>query len=60
MAALSARRGPKPGKAGANAADAEIAWLRAELDTAREVIRAGGTVRALGEALSRQRGDVRE
>ncbi|OZS31096.1 hypothetical protein CHL72_14060, partial [Streptococcus pneumoniae] len=32
MAALSARRGPKPGKAGANAADAEIAWLRAELD----------------------------
>lgn len=47
------RRGgaPKPGKAGANAADAEIAWLRAELDTAREVIRVQGELSALLERL---------
>lgn len=51
LAALSARRGPKPGKAGANAADAEIAWLRAELDTAREVIRVQGELSALLERL---------
>ncbi|WP_152633464.1 hypothetical protein [Mycobacterium tuberculosis] len=51
MAALSARRGPKPGRAGANAADAEIAWLRAELDTAREVIRVQGELSALLERL---------
>ncbi|VBA60690.1 hypothetical protein LAUMK191_05642 [Mycobacterium attenuatum] len=39
LEALSSRRGPKPGKPAANAAEAEIARLRAELDTAREVIR---------------------
>jgi transposase len=34
--ALSSRRGSKAGHAAANAAEAEIARLRAELDTARE------------------------
>lgn len=43
--------GALPGKAGANAADAEIAWLRAELDTAREVIRVQGELSALLERL---------
>jgi transposase len=54
LAALSARRGPKPGKAVSGAAEAEIARLRAELDTAREVIRVQGELSALLERLSAQ------
>ncbi|ORB82785.1 hypothetical protein B1987_01825 [Mycobacterium kansasii] len=52
LEALSSRRGPKPGKPAANAAEAEIARLRAELDTAREVIRVQGELSALLERLS--------
>jgi transposase-like protein len=52
LEALSARRGPKPGKAGETGAQAEIARLRAELDTAREVIRVQGELSALLERLS--------
>jgi len=52
LEALSSRRGPKPGKAVANAAETEIARLRAELDTAREVIRVQGELSALLERLS--------
>jgi hypothetical protein len=50
--ALSSRRGPKPGKAAANGAETEIARLRAELETAREVIRVQGELSALLERLS--------
>jgi transposase-like protein len=52
LEALSARRGPKPGKVGETAAQVEIARLRAELDTAREVIRVQGELSALLERLS--------
>lgn len=52
LEALSSRRGPKPGKPAAQAAEAEIARLRAELDTAREVIRVQGELSALLERLS--------
>jgi transposase len=52
LEALSSRRGPRPGKAAASAADTEIVRLRAELDTAREVIRVQGELSALLERLS--------
>lgn len=52
LEALSVRRGPTPGKAATTAAEAEIARLRAELDTAREVIRVQGELSALLERLS--------
>lgn len=52
LEALSSRRGPKPGKAAANAGCEEVARLRAELDTAREVIRIQGELSALLERLS--------
>lgn len=52
LEALSSRRGPKPGKAAANGAGCEVARLRAELDTAREVIRIQGELSALLERLS--------
>lgn len=51
LEALSSRRGPKPGKA-KGAAETEIARLRAELDTAREVIRVQEELSALLERLS--------
>lgn len=52
LEALSSPRGPKPGKAASSAAEIEIARLRAELDTAREVIRVQGELSALLERLS--------
>jgi transposase len=52
LEALSVRRGPKPGTAAGTAAQAEIARLRGELDTAREVIRVQGELSALLERLS--------
>jgi transposase-like protein len=52
LEALSSRRGPRPGKAAATAAEGEIARLRAELDTAREVIRVQGELSALLERRS--------
>lgn len=52
LEALSARRGPKPGEAVTTAGEEEIARLRAELDTAREVIRVQGELSALLERLS--------
>lgn len=60
LAALSTRRGPKPVKAAAKAAQDEIVRLGAELDTAREVIRVQGELSALLERLSAESVAMRE